>query len=63
MLSERLNEVFAKVQVRTNIDIFDAPLPKEWIEQALSLADSVSPIEQTGDNPNIAIFIIFINLS
>ncbi|MCW8107100.1 IS4 family transposase [Alteromonas ponticola] len=42
MLIQELTSIFEEDKVRENIDVFNAPLPTEFIEQAISLTSSVS---------------------
>jgi hypothetical protein len=42
MLAQELADVLADEKIKNNIDIFNAPLPKEWINEAISLTQSVS---------------------
>jgi hypothetical protein len=42
MLAQDLATVFSEECLHNNINVFNAPLPTEWLEQALSLSDNVS---------------------
>jgi len=42
MLTEQLCDLFSEVNLQQRVDIFNAPLPMEWLEQALSLTETVT---------------------
>lgn len=42
MLSQELTSVFSEDVIRNRVDVFNAPLPSEYIEQAISLTSSVT---------------------
>lgn len=42
MLTEQLSDLFSEVNLQQRVDIFNAPLPMEWLDEALSLTESVS---------------------
>ena len=42
MLSQELATVFSEAKLNEHVNVFNAPLPIEWLEEAISLGDSVS---------------------
>lgn len=50
MLAQQLNELFSEVNLQEGVNIFNAPLPMEWVEEALSLNQTVTIRRSTGKN-------------